>query len=264
MGAAGDSDEGGTAVGTVYVAWGVSAAVLLLAAVVIGASAGRSSVTAVLIDRRGRYSLSRLQLVIWTFVVISLLSGVFWGRLLSGSPDPLGVRIPDELLALLGVNVLSTVGAAAVKAHKDNANPENVSASDGLGPAPDGRQASPARFVQVFLQEEGSMADRAIDVTKFQSFWFTILVVVGYLALAISTIGAAASPDQLTSLPAFSGTLVTLLGLSHAGYLAGKLPSPGDKAAGLTVADKRAEVAAEAGRARPDAGMATPEAQPAG
>jgi hypothetical protein len=251
-------------VGTVYVAWGVSAAVLLLAATVIGAATGRSSVAAVLIDRRGRYSLSRLQLVLWTFVVISLLSGVFWGRLLAGSPDPLGVDLPDELLLLLGINVLSTVGAAAVKAHKDSTAPERVSASDGLGPEPVGRETSPARFVQVFLQEEGSMADRAIDVTKFQSFWFTIMVVVGYVTLAVTTIGAASSPDQLTSLPAFSGTLVTLLGLSHAGYIAGKLPSPGDKATGLTVAAKRAEVAAEAGRARPEAGLAAPEIQPAG
>ena len=65
--------------GTVFWAWGVSAAVLVLAAAVIGATAGKSSVFGVLIDRRGRYSLSRLQIVIWTLVVVSLLSGVFWG-----------------------------------------------------------------------------------------------------------------------------------------------------------------------------------------
>ena len=231
----------------VLTAWAVSAAVLVLAAGVIGHEVGGSPF-AVLIDRRGRYSLSQLQIVVWTLVVVSLLSGLMWGRLLTGSPDPLDIRIPDELLALLGVNVVSTVSAAAIKAGKDRYHPAKVAA----GSAP--------RFAQVFMPEEGAGADSGIDAAKFQSFWVSVLLVVGYVALAAATIGRAASVDQLTALPAMSGTLVTLLGLSHAGYLAGKLPLAAGEPEGSTVASTQTE-AREAKEAKAAAAPATTRAR---
>jgi hypothetical protein len=58
----------------VYVAWAVSAAVLVAVAVWLGMSIRRSAF-GVLIDSRGRHSLSQLQLVLWTLLVLSLIAG---------------------------------------------------------------------------------------------------------------------------------------------------------------------------------------------
>ena len=63
----------------------------------------------------------------------------------------------------------------------------------------------------------------------------------------------------MTSLPGFSGTLLVLLGISHAGYVAGKLPTPEGSPSGLTVALRqqgavpvaKAAVAAAAGAPPP-------------
>jgi hypothetical protein len=118
---------------------------------------------------------------------------------------------------VLGINLGSTTLARVIKTSKDTTRPEAVAASD---------QRDPPRFQQVFLLEEGEMADKVVDVTKFQKFANTLILLVAYVALAIEAIEAAVSVSDLRSLPVFAGTFVTLLGLSHAAYLGGKLPSP--------------------------------------
>jgi xanthosine utilization system XapX-like protein len=69
-----------------------------------------------MIDSRGRFSLTHLQLVLWPLVVLSLVAGVFFGRLWAGVDDPLGFDIPSELLGVLGISVGSAVTAQCVKA----------------------------------------------------------------------------------------------------------------------------------------------------
>jgi hypothetical protein len=50
------------------------------------------SILGILIDDRGRYSLTRLQLSLWTLVVLSLTAGVFAARAATRGIDPLGSR----------------------------------------------------------------------------------------------------------------------------------------------------------------------------
>lgn len=50
-------------------------------------------------------------------------------------------------------------------------------------------------------------------------------VLAGYMATVIGAVNAA--PRMLdVALPGFSGTVLTLLGVSHLGYLAGTVPNP--------------------------------------
>jgi hypothetical protein len=110
-----------------------------------------------------------------------------------------------------------------VKSYKDSIAPDSVAASY--------EDIDSPFFAQIFLQEDGPMADRVVDVTKFQNFWFTIILVSGYVALVITTIRSTSVADFL--LPGFSQTFVTLLAISHAGYIAGKIPTASQPAAGL-------------------------------
>lgn len=207
-----------------YLAWAVSAAILLLVAGWLGVIIRRGYL-GILIDRRGRYSLSQFQLFLWTVVILSLISGVFWGRLVAGVSDSLGFVIPNELLAVLGISVGSTTAAAVVKTQKEASNPKGVAASD---------PTVPPHFSQIFLAEEGSMANKVVDIAKYQNFWITLVLVVAYAALAVATIQKTPSIGDLKSLPGFSQGFLTLLLISHAGYLAGKLPTPQGEAPGLT------------------------------
>jgi hypothetical protein len=227
--------------------WAVSAAVLLLLAVILGLRVTlppgnvrpRPLWLGILIDNRGRFSLNRLQLIVWTTVVISLIAGVFFGRLIEGVDGPLEFKIPGNVLGLLGISVGSAVGVAAIKSNKAataTAPPEPPPAPEVVAPAPNGRAATrlatyqatrrPPFLGQVFTVEEGAYADDVIDAGKFQSFAITIVLVVAYVAMAISSISDAASAAQVTALPDLKGTFLVLLGISYAGYAGSKLPTP--------------------------------------
>lgn len=214
---------------TILLTWLISAGAMVLLAVLLGLRA-RGRLLGILIDSRGRYSLAQFQLVVWTILLISLVSGVFWGRLAEGSANPFGFVVPPDVVGVLGIALASTMMAGVVKASKDATYGDCVAASDRVRDLP--------RLSQIFMQEEGPLADRVVDVTKFQNFVITITLVVGYAALATTLIENAATAAKVATVPGFSGAFITLLGISHAGYLAGKLPvaSGGNPAPGLTVA----------------------------
>jgi hypothetical protein len=142
----------------------------------------------------------------------------------------LNFTIPDELLLVMGISLGSTVTATAVKSGKDTVRPGSIAASDAK---------DRPHFRQIFRVEEGEFADQVIDLTKFQNFLITLMLVVAYVALTAATIQTAATPASLTALPGFAGTFVTLLGISHAAYLAGKVPDKPGTPAGLTVLRRR-------------------------
>jgi hypothetical protein len=212
----------------VFFSWAVAAAVLLVAMATAG-KISNGSYLGILTDSRGRYSLNRLQLLMWTAVLFSPITGLFVGRLIGhATGGPLGFSIPDSVLGLLGISVGSAVTARAAKAGKSRRRPTKIAASD---------PRDPPRLGQIVLVEEGKLADKLVDVTKFQNLWITLILVAAYVAVAVTQIRQAASVSELTSLPDIAGTFVTLLAISHAGYLAGKLPDPAGMPDGAMVLD---------------------------
>jgi hypothetical protein len=209
--------------------WGGSAVVLAALGLLLGVAV-TGQLLGLLIDSRGRYSLTHLQLSLWTIVILSLVAGVFFGRW-QHNVVPLGFSIPSVVLALLGISVGSAVTVSAAKAAKDVTRPANVAAA-----APGPWRPS---VLQVFLVEEGAYADQVVDITKFQNFVITIVLVLAYIGLSVHTVTAAGTAGKVTALPGFSATFLVLLGISHAGYLAGKLPVPQGQPAGLTVATRQ-------------------------
>src|SRR4029079_11870902 len=78
--------------------------------------------------------------------------------------------------------------------------------------------ARSASFGDMFTGDEVGNAV-TVDASKLQMFFFTIVVVTAY-ALAIGSLFGAASPPD--AFPTINETLVTLLVISHGGYLAYK------------------------------------------
>jgi hypothetical protein len=230
---------------TLYYAWGISAAVLVLVGILVGKDAAGGGLFAILVDSRGRFSLAKLQITVWTVVIVSLIVALFTARWIGGIKNALGFSIPDELLIVLGISVGSAATSTAIKSSKDRKYPDSVAASDA---------SDPPHLNQIFLQEEGDYADEVVDIAKFQNFWFTIIAVVAYTLLAIRAIEGSPTVASIT-LPTFNDTLLTLLGISHAGYIAGKLPAPSGPAPGLTLQKRRIGAIAIASGAAPPAGV---------
>jgi hypothetical protein len=68
-----------------------------------------------LIDKRNKISLSRLQMILWTTVVLSAFLTVALNRVVMGEADPLAVGIPTQLWVLIGISTTSLVGSSLVK-----------------------------------------------------------------------------------------------------------------------------------------------------
>jgi hypothetical protein len=217
----------------IFLSWVGSAVVIILLAVFLGyrVKVGAGPL-GILVDDRGRFSLTHLQLVAWTAVILSLVCGVCLGRWFDGLADPLGFSIPSQVLGLLGVAAGSAVVASGVKSTKDTTAPKQVAASN---------QVDKPRLEQIFLAEEGAFADKVIDVAKFQGFIVTVVLIIAYVGLAIQTINDAGSVEKLTALPAFSATFLTLLGISQGTYVLGKIPGRQGEPEGLTVARRKSD-----------------------
>jgi hypothetical protein len=208
---------------SILIAWTLAAFVLLASAAWLGARV-RKSGWGIFVDSRGRFSLTQMQLVLWTVVVLSLIVGVFVGRLLDATAradGALNFAIPNELLLVMGISIGSAAVATAIKTNKDARTNDTSTGPTVATRALTEHAPGPAQAIMV---EEGSTADQAIDIAKFQNFWFTFILIAAYVALAVATIMDAANVSAITELPGFDATFVTLLGISHAGYLAGKLP----------------------------------------
>jgi hypothetical protein len=108
--------------------WGGSALVISGLALLIGFVATQR-VLGFLIDSRGRYSLTHLQVSLWTIVILSLIAGVFFGRWQHNVAHPLAFTIPSVVLGLLGISIGTGVTATAGKIAKNTTRPANVAAS---------------------------------------------------------------------------------------------------------------------------------------
>ena len=189
----------------------VSLVVLILLAVWIGRRAGLGWL-GILIDGRGRYSLTHFQIVLWTIVILSSLLGV----LVVSKFDMCAVKIPGELLGLMGISAGSGVLAGAVKGTKDAPGAQARVARAGAFALANGNQVNIVpRFAQIWLEEEGDQADKVINITKYQNFIFTLVILGVYVTALI----------KAQSFPKLPDYLVGLIGISHAGYIGGKMPN---------------------------------------
>lgn len=190
--------------------------------------------TGILIDARNKMSLSRLQLVAWTLLILSALLTTVFTNIALGWESPLAVRIPSELWVLMGISTASMVASPAVLGAKRDRKPEQSVRDRTFGVLErqgykrgaldvDGlvvTYISPefSRWADLFKGEEAGNA-AVVDLGKLQMFFFTFVLVLGYGA----AVAAAFSREgPLRALPAVEEGMNILLGISHTGYLANK------------------------------------------
>lgn len=205
--------------------WAITAAGILVLAGIIGrrvtyvradGTEGKGSWLGVLIDERQRFSLTHLQIVLWSLLVLSLLAAMFLARWIGGvSPgELLKIQIPPEILSLAGISGGSAVVATAIKSPRTQS--VRTQSRD-----PKTNKRNPTQFSQVFMVEEGENIDKVIDVTKFQNFFLTLIAVAAY---GIMTAAALATTPVPSAFPGFTSDLLWLIGISHAAYVGGKFP----------------------------------------
>jgi hypothetical protein len=211
------------------------------------------------------YSLSKLQMALWTILVIAALFTTAKLNLLGyfgpmplpadASPgmiagEPLGISIPGELLAAMGIAAFSTAATPAILSLKASQTPadgevqaatqrtadqQGAATMSNAGKAAGHASTDSAGWLDVVTGDEVANAG-VVDLSKVQQLLVTILLIGTYTFMLIRTFSGAKT--GINSLPELGPRFVELMGISHAGYLAYKAtPKSGSTAPAPAASD---------------------------
>jgi hypothetical protein len=189
----------------------------------------------VLIDSRNKMSLSRLQLIAWTLVILSALVTAGLTNVAYSAQSALAIRIPPELWVLLGISTASAIASPALNAPKRDKTADLRELTKTVGELErvdrvnvdtksqavliTNESKEDARWGDILKGDESGNA-ASVDVGKLQMFFFTFVLVLGYAAAIVRLFHASGA---VTSLPLVDSSMNALLGISHSGYLANKV-----------------------------------------
>jgi hypothetical protein len=210
--------------------------VLLTAFLAIAGQGVTGDWRAVLIDGRNKMSLSRLQMALWTLIILSAFLASAMVNMRNGQVDPLAIAIPAGIWILLGISATSLIGSPLILSNKKSQEPDPEEATRNLDllkhqdlPQPDAVAAqgkvvvntSPAnaRFADLFTGEEVGNAAQ-LDLGKIQLFYFTFILAFVY-AVALGTLFLG-PVKAVNAFPDVNVGVLTILGISHAAYLTNK------------------------------------------
>jgi hypothetical protein len=192
-----------------------------------------------LVDERNKMSLSRLQMILWTIIVLSGFLTVAMANIAAAVDNPLSISIPKELWLLMGISTTSLVGSPLILSTKKVKEPEegeqkqtiaSIAAEEGVssedlkskvtnkGQVMVNKDSKNARLSDLFKGEETGNGAQ-LDLGKIQMFYFTLILVLAY-AVALGNL--LAYTGMFDTFPNLSSSMVALLGISHAGYLTNK------------------------------------------
>jgi len=220
----------------VWLVWILSAAIFAVAGCYLGLSiTGRA--LGIFINERKLMSLSRVQVALWTLLILSAYFAIAAVRIRAGDiSDPLQIGIDWQLWAVMGISLGSFAGRTAIMGKKGAVIPENREweatraaknlpeetkdeiKDNSIGVLYANRCISKASFMDMFEGDE-LRNTRFVDIGKVQMFFFTVILLATYAA-ALFTLMATNTPAEITAFPPIEDGFVAVLGLSHAGLLA--------------------------------------------
>jgi hypothetical protein len=214
--------------------WLVIAA-LLVAFVALAGDGITGLARGALIDERNQMSLSRLQMLMWTILILSAYLSAALANIGTGQLDPLTIAIPKELWAALGIGTISLVGSPLIlDSEKEKPQPaaslEKTKAGLAAQGVPEDGISAVGNVVQYGQPADAQWADMfrgdkvgngsTLDLSKIQMFFFTIILVIMY-GFALGGLFNDLTA-KITAFPALDAGAIALLGISHAGYLSAK------------------------------------------
>jgi len=198
----------------------------------------RGRLWGIFINEQKMMSLSRLQVLLWTLLVLSALFTLIAARIQAGVADPVNIFVDEHLWEVMGISLGSFAGRTAIMGKKSATDPgsgvqlaravqrtanrmgrsagEIMASSIGVLYAH--KTIDDASFTDMFQSDEISNKS-VVDIGKVQMFFFTVLTVAAY-AGAIWTMLLHTDIGSISGLPILSDGFVALLFVSHAGLIA--------------------------------------------
>ncbi|MBC8453311.1 MAG: hypothetical protein H8D69_02420 [Chloroflexi bacterium] len=192
------------------IAWFSTTALLLLTFVLLGPMVGRRWF-GVIVDFRNKPSSSRLQIALWTIVVISTVVTATVYNIVANAIDPMSFSIPGNVLAVLGISAVGVGGSQLLKVTADRAGK--------LHSHSDVKKANIRNLIEEEDQNPDETSVTNIDVSKVQMLMFTVIGIVTYSAVVLKWISGDPGTAGLMEFPDFSEGLMAIIAISHGTYL---------------------------------------------
>lgn len=201
------------------------------------------SVVGVLVDSRNRLSLSKLQMMLWTALVLSLFA-VTSAFLIGASEGTVHLPVyPGEIWALLGLSLATVPLSGLILLNKTHTEPQpQTQARVDADPKSTNRGLLDVNLsrkdwsVLDFFRGEEVTNKTEIDVARLQHFVITLTLIIIFIGLGYQmfwALGAETNWDTWAteqSYPPLNQTFLGLLALSHGGYLVMKALNKPDTA----------------------------------
>ena len=222
-----------SAISAIAVAWHWFMITMVLFIILTSALVTRNPLFGWLINEQNRMSLSRLQMVLWTIVLLSAFLTAALANLHFNHIDTaVSIAIPQELWLAMGISTASMVGSGLILENKKGKDPKGV-VLRGDGTKRSGVldvKVKPSLLDLVHGEEVGNQ-DK-IDLTRLQNLLFTFVLVGAYMASLSAMFVRLVTPTTviqniadnfpITSFPQLGSSAIALLAISHAGYLTAK------------------------------------------
>ena len=201
---------------------------------------------AILKSGRNTYSLSRLQMALWTWLIFSALLTLVACRIWSGHIDTaLDIELNGGLFAVMGISFISgaaTPALLALKQGNDTDPVQSAALSQRMaepmlikGQVVVRPRDQPAKLSDIVKGDDSGSAG-LIDLSKVQNLvlTFALLAVYGIILAHAFWTGF---PHDGTTFPDVSTQMAELLGISHGAYLTYKaVPKPNADSSGHAIA----------------------------
>jgi hypothetical protein len=185
------------------------------------------------VDDRLRMSLSRVQMLTWTVLIVSAFGVLAIARAQRNAITALDVSVPEPIWLLLGISTASLIGSPLIRdLKKDPAKAPPPPAAEEAVKQQGGDPSKvvvDSQFVRNKSIDQASVADlfmgelvddfNLLDVAKIQMFLFTLLAVLAYATAIGASLRSGLVPGTL---PSVGEGLLAILGISHGGYLMSK------------------------------------------
>jgi hypothetical protein len=218
---------------------------LILLSIVVAGNGVVGRWQGLLIDDRNRYALSRLQLILWTILILSaFMTAVITNLRLAHASTPTNttmimnaatIGIPGEIWAIMGITVTSLIGSPLIlslKKGKDNDTDitnkrtnealaaEGVTTKKADGQLVVNKSPKDADWDDMFKGDYVNNAAQ-LDLGKIQMMYFTMIIIFVY-SIAIAAIFITNANGGIHEFPRLDEGMVGLLGISNGGYLLNK------------------------------------------
>jgi len=222
--------------------WYITMAALVIFAMIAGQGITGRFWFGWLINEQYRMSLSRLQMLLWTVVVLSAFFIIAINNIRLNVKNPVDIAVPSAIWLAMGISIVSLVGSPLILKEKkekktnreqaensakrlgllaEDASKEEkrkVAASTTDGQLNRNTKPEDARLYDLVRGEEVGNAS-VLDLTRLQNLFFTFILIASYAANLAEIMISGAPVHEL---PPMDESSLALLGISHAGYLTAK------------------------------------------